>query len=133
MKKYVFLILVLAAVSCVSRRQSISVCIDGWGNDTVFVDHIDVDSWNRDTIKARDGRFKIIVLDSVPLTMVYRPCDKAYDFSGQPWAKMMHVAPCGKMRLRGTAQDEYVDYYVKKSELNAEIAEYERQMRPLKL
>ncbi len=128
----VVIALAVVAVACSPQRRGISVRIDGWGNDTVFVGHWeDVNRMKvADTVMARRGKFEVPVADTVPLATVWRA---GVHEQSTPYVTVstliFAMPPEGRMKVRGTAYDEYVEYSVEGSPLNAEIAEYRDRVR----
>lgn len=120
----------LLAAACSPQRYGVSVLIDGWENDTIFVDTY---RGVRDTVVA-GKKIRFEVPDTMLFAVISRPADRAHTFlKNAPGGKTMLFVPDGKLKIRGVAREKYVDYRVKGSMLNVDMAEYYRTVLPITL
>jgi thiol-disulfide isomerase/thioredoxin len=134
MKRLLFSVLTLLLFSCTFQNEQISGRIEGWGNDTLFVDYYSFsDVEGKDTIYAKNGQFSFTLpMDSLTEFQIYRKIDMYPRQGGdyRPSTRIIDllVTPEERLKIKGRSRsDKVLEYNVKGSLLMEDISKVRAQ------
>lgn len=128
-------IILIGHFSCSSRKDKVSVRIDGWGNDTILIDYylFSSEKMTRDTVYTTNGRFYYTPpVDELMQVFFYRKADmyprRGGDYLPSTRKIDLTIEPGVHLTVKGKARaDAVLEYTVKGSQFMEDLSQIRMQ------